>query len=93
MWILLAHKQRKGRHYCQTVKRIVCPVPGDCTGLLFLSELQSPIHFTHTCPCFHQGNKVREKNTGYDLTYLLFVYPLGPSVPSTDGKQQAAVAL
>lgn len=42
----------------------VCPVPGDCTGLLFLSELQSPTHCTHTCPCFHQGSKVRERNTG-----------------------------
>lgn len=74
-------------------KNTACPVPGDCTGLLFLSKLQSPIHCTHTCPCFHQGNKVRDRNTGYVPAYLLFVRPLGSSVPNTDGKQQAAVAL
>lgn len=72
---------------------MVCPVPGVCRGLLFLNELQSLVHHTHTCPCFHQGNKVRERNTGCVPTYLLFVYPLGTSVPNTDGKQQAAVAL
>lgn len=63
MWILLL-RHIKGRHYCQAMKRIQL-VPYLRTELFFLSELWSPIHRTCTCPCSHQGNKVRERNAGY----------------------------
>lgn len=65
----------KVRHYCQAMKRIHLVLYLK-TELFFLSKLQSPIHRTCTCLCFHQGNKVRGRNTGYIPSSFLFMCPL-----------------